>query len=137
MAHAVGDVSSGGIFTEDFVVGSELGGADVGPQDGGGDILPRRLHYPVKLELPAFAAALSAPFFHREMTLGRDPLRIPFPAQHHFPVVPRCLAHLFVVPKQPHGAVWRVAFAHAWLKHVLVIVVVGLDSRGGGVDAEG
>lgn len=71
MTHAVGDAASGGVFTEDFVVGSELRRADVGPQNGGGDVLPRRLHYSVKLELPAFAVALSASFFHCEMTLRR------------------------------------------------------------------
>lgn len=62
MTHAVGDAASSGVFTQDLVVGLELGGADVGPQYGGGDVLPRRLHYPVKLELPALAIALSVPF---------------------------------------------------------------------------
>lgn len=71
MAYAIGDMSGGGVFTEDVMMGPELGGADIGPQDSCGDILSRRLYYPVKLELPALAVALSVLFVWPGETLEK------------------------------------------------------------------
>lgn len=63
-------------------------------------------------------------------------LWIALPAPKHVPVVARRLAHLLMAPLQPHAALGLVQLAQAWLEHVLIVVVVGLDARGRSMDRQ-